>query len=128
MKAGRLFIIWISLVVIALVSMAALVYVVDPYFHYHRPLTDRFWYTIDNQRAQNDGISRHFEYDAMITGTSMIENFKTTEMDEIYGTESIKLPYPGGSYKEINDNIRTALKHNPHLKLVIRGLDEGMVI
>lgn len=101
---------------------------VDPFFHYHKPNTDRYYYYLDNPRSQNDGIIKHFEYDAIIIGTSMTENFKTTEMDALFGTHSIKVPYPGASYKEINDNLVNALEHNPNLRVIVRGLDMNKFI
>lgn len=101
------------------------VIIVDPFFHYHKPYTDKYYYILNNQRSQNDGISKHFDYDGLITGTSMVENFKTSEMDALFGTNSIKAPYSGGTYKEINDNLKNALLNNPDLKMIIRGLDMG---
>lgn len=53
----------------------------------------------------------------------MTENFKTSEFDKIFGVKSVKLPYAGGSYKEINDHIAIALKNNDQLKTIIRCLD-----
>lgn len=95
---------------------------IDPFFHYHAPLSG-IYYTLGDQRSQNDGITKHFAYNAVITGTSMTENFKTSELDELFGTESIKVPYPGGTYKEINDNLEVAFETHDDIKLVIRGLD-----
>lgn len=112
--------------VIVLSVMGHFVYRIDPYFHYHKPNIDSYFYKLNNERSQNDGIMKHFDYDAVITGTSMTENFKTSELDEIFGVNSIKVSYSGGSYKEINDNLIIAFQYNPDLKLVIRGLDMDM--
>lgn len=117
---------WLVIVAIALISIGSFVYRVDPYFHYHKPCTDNYYYALNNQRSQNDGISKHFDYNALITGTSMTENFKTSELDEMFGVNSIKVSYSGGSYKEINDNLINALKYNDNLRLIVRGLDTGM--
>ena len=100
---------------------------VDPYFHYHAPLSG-LYYELNNERSQNDGIIRHFDYDAMIIGTSMAENFKTSEMDELFGTNSIKVPFAGGTYKELNDNIAKAIEYNPNLKMVVRPLDYAYLL
>ena len=107
---------------VLLVIMASVIIVVDPYFHYHKPL-DGLYYELNNERSQNDGIIQHFDYDAMIIGTSMAENFKTSEADEIFDANFIKTTFAGGSYKELNDNIAKAIEYNPDLKLVIRPLD-----
>lgn len=99
---------------------------VDPFFHYHKPDTERYYYALNNERSQNDGISKRFDYNMLITGTSMIQNFKTTEANEIWAEEcanAIKVPYAGASYKEINDNLVRALENNTNLRIIIRGLD-----
>lgn len=114
---------WFLLVVIALGEIGNWVYKVDPYFHYHKPEVSTYFYSLDNQRSQNNGISKHFEYDAIITGTSMTENFKTSEVNKIFNVNSVKVPYSGASYQEINSNLSVALKHNPNLKMIIRCLD-----
>lgn len=125
MKAKQWILYWIISVLSILLIIGVTVYKVDPYFHYHKPDIEKYFYVLNNQRSQNDGITKHFDYDALITGTSMTENFKTSEMDELFGVHSIKVPYSGGSYKEINDNLKKALEYNPNLKLVVRGLDMG---
>lgn len=114
---------WLVFIIGFLVAIGVFVYRIDPYMHYHKPNTERYYYTLNNERSQNDGITKHFEYNALITGTSMTENFKTSEFDEIFGVNSIKVTYSGGSYKEINDNLIIALKKNPELKTIVRCLD-----
>ena len=128
MKARRWLAGWLALVLMALCVIGFWVYKIDPYFHYHKPKTESYYYLLDNQRSQNDGISKHFDYDALITGTSMTANFKTSEMDEIFGVNSIKVSYSSGSYKEINDNLIVALDNNPNLQTIVRGLDYGMLL
>lgn len=125
MKSRYWIIGWLVIVTIFLSIIGRCVYKVDPYFHFHKPDTEKYYYTLDNQRSQNDGICKHFDYDALITGTSMTENFKTSEFDELFNVNSIKVPFSGGTYKEINDNLRRALESNKRLKLVVRCLDYG---
>lgn len=95
---------------------------VDPFFHYHAP-QDRLQYPINNQRYQNNGIVRHFSYDALITGTSMTENFKTSECDALFDVNTVKVSFSGATFTEVNENLRRALDSNPDIKLVIYGLD-----
>ena len=117
---------WLIIVCIGLGVIGGYMYKIDPYMHFHKPDTERYFYSLDNQRSQNDGITKHFNYDALITGTSMTENFKTSEMNTIFDCNSIKVSYSGGSYKEMNDNLKIAVNNNPNLKTVVRGLDIGM--
>ena len=119
----RGWIIWIlGIFVTMLVMMAVLTYIIDPYFHYHAPFSG-IKYRLYEQRYINDGIGRHFEYDAIITGNSLSENFKTSEFDELFGTNSIKLPYSGAGYKEIWENLERALERNGNVKKVLVALD-----
>ena len=101
---------------------ATITYIYDPFFHYHKPYS---WvsYNLNYQRYQNDGILKHFDYDAIIIGSSMIENSKSSELDEIFNVHSVKIPLSGASNKEINNHIETAIKYNDNIKLIIRGLD-----
>lgn len=123
-SASKIWIImYIVFVFIAFGIIGSWVIHIDPFFHFHKPLVDGYSYTLNNERSQNDGISKHFDYDALITGTSMTQNFKTSEMDEIFGTHSIKVPYSGGTFKEINDNVVNAIEHNENLRYVVRSLD-----
>ena len=125
MRSDKWLIGWFSTVFVLTALIIGFVYYVDPFFHYHAPHTDRYHYELDNQRYVNDGITRNFEYNALITGTSMTENFKTSEFDEIFGVKSVKIPYSGAAYKEVNEGIERAIKYNPDLKTVIRGIDMG---
>lgn len=105
-----------------LVILGACTAVIDPFFHYHKPLSF-LSYPLGNQRYQNDGILRHFDYDAIIIGTSMTENFKASEFDRLWNASSVKVPFNGGHYKELDRAVRQGLKHNPKVKYVLRCLD-----
>lgn len=106
----------------ALAVTVGLVVWIDPFFHYHGP-ADGFYYELDNQRSQNDGILRHFDYDAIITGNSVTENFRTSEAEELFGLDFVKTCFSGATFREINDRLTTALDRHPDTKLVIRCLD-----
>lgn len=115
----------ISLLILTLVSLVAfgaLTALIDPFFHYHAPLAE-LQYPIDDQRYQNDGIVRHFSYDAIITGTSLTENFKASQFDELFGVHSVKVCFSGGTYHELCSNLRRAFEANPNIQTVLFGLD-----
>lgn len=100
---------------------------IDPLFHYHAPL-ENYQYPITNERYQNDGITCHFQYDGIITGTSMTENFKTSEAEALFGGHFIKVPYAGSYYKESSDNLQRAYASGHDLRYVIRSLDSPYLI
>ena len=113
----------LTITLLLLLSIALLTGAIDPFFHYHPPL-DSLQYPLNNQRYQNDGIVNHFSYDALITGTSLAENFKTSEFDSLFGVNSIKVTFSGGTYSEITANLQRALEANPNIRYVIYALDE----
>ena len=46
---------WLIIVITALSILGNWVYKIDPYFHYHKPELDKYFYRLDNERSQNDG-------------------------------------------------------------------------
>ena len=118
---------WLILTVSAafflLLIPAVFIIVVDPVFHYHAPIKG-LSYPLFNDRYQNDGIARHFTYEGIITGTSMTQNFKTSEAEKLFDASFVKLCFPGGHFKEINDNLKRAYTSGNEIKYVIRCLDE----
>lgn len=123
MRTGKKWVIsFVGVFLLILITVGSFMVVVDPYFHYHKPL-EGIGYSLENERYQNNGIVRQFEYNAIITGSSMTECFKTSELDALFGVTSIKVPYSGGSYKEVNDNLVVATESNSNIKMVVRCLD-----
>ena len=113
-----------GIVLITLVLIGILTIVVDPYFHYHKPLeTLEYPLNSERQRYINDGIIRNFEYDAIIIGSSMTENFKTSQLDELFGVNSVKACYMGTTYYEIANNIQNAIDNHEEIKMVLTSLD-----
>lgn len=108
--------------VAVLALAAAVMIIVDPYFHYHKPFSF-LSYRLYEERYVNDGISRNFDFNAIITGTSMAQNFKSSEMDTLFGTNSVKETFSGAGYQELAENLERALKRNPELKTVLWVVD-----
>lgn len=112
---------------VCLTMFALIIIVTDPYFHFHAPIKGTS-YRLYEERYINDGIARHFEYDAIITGTSMTQNFKTSEFDELFDCNSVKLPFAGGGYQEISQSLQRAFSYNEHIEKVLWGLDGTLLI
>ncbi|MCR5256297.1 MAG: hypothetical protein K6D96_10285 [Acetatifactor sp.] len=100
--------------------------VVDPFFHYHAPLKN-MPYLLKDERYQNDGIVKHFEYEAIISGSSETENFKASEFEELFGVNTVKTCFAGGNFNEVNRLVETALAKNRELKVVFRSLDLNQI-
>ena len=127
MKAKHWLAGFLALALVLFAGAGAVTAAVDPFFHYHAPNTDRYFYPIDNERSQNDGIAKHFEYDAVIAGSSLAANFRTSELDALFGTHAVKLPAPGASFYEVNTTLETAFESQPDLRLVVRSIDQHLL-
>lgn len=126
-KDGAVYKTWtaVTLAATAVILVAAGAYVayIDPCFHYHAPL-EKYFYPLFDERYQSNGIERFFDYDAVITGTSMVENFKTSEMDALFDCNAIKIPFGAAWMPEIKDNLTTVYESGHDVKYVILSLDE----
>lgn len=112
-KQNKSYSVWIIVTVldliVLLVTFSLLTIIIDPFMHYHAPL-DGYGYPLNNEwyqdklmayqhnkeRYQNDGIIKNYQYNSIITGTSMVENFKTSEADKLFEVDFIKVPFSGG--------------------------------
>lgn len=129
LKAYKVWIIsTLSLMIITFISFAAITIYIDPVFHYHAPLKD-YEYPLTDWLYQNDGIIRNFKYDSIITGSSMTANFMKSDADRLFNANFIKVPFFGGLYGEINDNLQIAFNQkDKKIKYIIRGLDYSCLV
>ena len=112
--------VFIGIIIFMLINIC-IVYITDPYFHYHKPF-DGYPYFWVQERYQNNGITRNFEYDAIITGTSMTQNFKVSQLNALFNVNGIKVCFSGGALNEIGNNLRLGLEtHN--VSMVVLSLD-----
>lgn len=102
--------------------------VLDPFFHFHKAL-DGVEYPLEDgmERYLNDGIIKTYDYDAAIVGTSMMQNFKASQFDELFGTKSIKVTYTAETYYVIDQEVRKVLETNPETKCIFRCLDYNKI-
>lgn len=117
----------VLLTVLVLLICGGTTAIVDPFFHYHGPLKS-LQYPMDAPRYQNDGILKNFSYDAVITGSSMTENFRTSELDALFDVNSVKVPLSAGSMREVSDQLQRAIVANPDIKMILRSLDLYMLL
>ena len=77
------------IVLIILAIIAGVVFVFDPFYHYHRP-----WLglkaVLNDKEYQCIGTLRNFDYDSLLVGSSVMENNDNSWYDEAYGIKSIK--------------------------------------
>jgi hypothetical protein len=127
MTGKRFFLTTVIMLALTLLVLGTAVFVVDPFFHYRAP-DKKLFYTLYDQRSQNDGITRNFDYDSIITGTSMAENFRASYFDELFGTDSVKVCFSGATYKELNDNLKVSYESGHDVRYVLRSLDYSLLV
>lgn len=105
-----------------LVLYTALVWFVDPHMYYHRAIGLKQVY--DNSQAMIPGIMRHCEYDAVMFGSSMTQNFNIAEINSAFGVKCIKATSAGLSGDTFEQYFKFAGKCNPDgLKRCFIGVD-----
>lgn len=88
--------------------LSTMVIVVDPFYHFHAP-SDKDNIYIYNEMYQSPGMARNFEYDSIMLGTSMTENFRPS-MFKDYGENALVVSYAGGRSKDIAKLVDQAFK------------------
>ncbi|MBP3655819.1 MAG: hypothetical protein J6K32_03900 [Clostridia bacterium] len=87
----------LGLLLFLLISIVCSVVIIDPFEIYHEALF--YIPPIDNgtQNYSNAGIAKSYDYDSVVIGSSMTENFSTKLLDAQLGGSFVKLPINGGS-------------------------------
>ena len=99
----------ILILIAPVLLIAGIIIFIDPYFHFHKPVKG-ISYILENERHQNDGILRNFDYDTILTGTSLDQNEKTSEVEQLFGGKAVKVPFAGGYFPELSFTLDNALK------------------
>lgn len=101
---------------------------VDPFFHYHKPLNKYNYITAFRYYYTNDGIIRNYDYEGVIAGTSMADNFKTSEAEELFGVgKFIKISMDGTGFVERTQQLERVYHRGKTPKYVIRTLDDAAI-
>lgn len=99
MRLKEFFIKIMIAVVIALVPLASVNFIIDPFQFYREHRFTRQVYFTD-QRYQNPGLARSHDYSLAIIGTSMTDNFIPSYVEKTLGKKTIKLSMMGASAHE----------------------------
>ena len=104
-----------------IVFFIAIIVIIDPFYHYHAPI-EPLKLIAEKQAYQNVGIAKHIEYDSFITGSSMTENFKVTQFNELYNCNTIKLSFSGARAENYRILFEAAFNEK-EIKNVFMGFD-----
>ncbi len=117
---------FISLTLAALIGIGSIIYAFDP-FNVYRADKDMRKIIYQSPYYQNVGIAKYTEYDTLITGTSMTQNFRAWWFDEKFGCKAIRLSFDGGIISDFKSLLDAAVTNNKQLKTVYFGLDNYLI-
>lgn len=114
----------LAVTALLLAACAAVVYLVDPFFHYHTPDPEgEVWF---DQRAQGAGLLRSQAYETILLGSSLAANYRPFWFDVFYETSTVKITFPNGGFGEFGQALDYAMSRQ-NVKRVIFGLDPNLL-
>ncbi len=82
---------------------------VDPFEHYRKPSRFPARYYNAWQRYENPGIAKHYDYDRIVTGSSLMENLLPADVDRALGGHTINLSESAQTAFDAGQLLRVAL-------------------
>ena len=120
---------WILIicVVCTLAGFAFIEYTLDPLIHYGKEsgILTSYEYT---EMYSNPGIAKHYDYDAVMVGTSMVEHTDIDVCDSLWNCKMVRLPYSGGTTFNMKTILDVCFNNNKQIKTVYWELDEFQLL
>jgi len=115
-----------TLILLGLGSIVALVAIIDPFQIYHEATA--FIPPIDNghQIYANAGVAKSYDYDSVIIGSSMTENYVPSHLESLWGGRFVKLCVNAGTPFNHRQMMEMAFDGR-ELKTVFYGIDIEML-
>ncbi len=114
----------VSMAAVLLLPMAA-VFIFDPFFHYHRPIKP-LKAVLTQAEYQVIGTLKTFDYDSLIAGSSMAENYNNRWFDEKFKVKTVKAVKPGANTSDLVYLLNRAYQYR-EIKNIFYTLDIAAV-
>ncbi|MCR5101770.1 MAG: SGNH/GDSL hydrolase family protein [Butyrivibrio sp.] len=105
-----------------LILIAVIVIVCDPFYHYHKP-----WgflkAVLNDKEYQVIGTLRHFDYDTLLVGSSVMENNDNDWYDEAFDCKSIKAIRSYGATADLCYLLDEAYNSENEIKYIFYNID-----
>ena len=121
-------IILLSTTIFLLIFISIFMLIVDPFYIYHQPYTNIIDVAMEEEAYQNIGAVKNFTYDTIITGSSMTENFVSSDFDETFQCKTLKVPFSGAMMQNYDILLANAFQSNNNIKNIFIGLDTNMLM
>jgi len=114
---------FIILLLALFVLCSAVVVVFDPFFHYHKPVLG-LKAVLSDKEYQCIGSLSNLEYNSVVVGSSVCENYNNTWFDEAFDAKTIKAVRSYGGTADLNYLLQAAFE-NHDIKNVFYNIDPG---
>ncbi len=104
-----------------LVLLAAEVFVFDPFMHYHAPWFG-YGFVSWKETYLNPGLAQHENYNAVIVGGSYVQNTRVSQVNALFGVDSVKFTDAGGTPANMDRLLEVALDSGRAVRLAIVAL------
>jgi hypothetical protein len=108
-RAGRYAQVLVLTLAVMAGAIAALNFVVDPFQQYRKPAWYEARFYRPLQRYVNPGMAKHYDFDTVITGSSMMENYRNAEAGKILNGKVINLAIGAMTAYELRHLLTTVL-------------------
>jgi len=126
MEASRFIKFFLLIVVLLLVLSMVYTFCVDPLLHYHKPWFGLRPIIFNDGYYFAGGVAKNFDYDNLIIGSSMSQNFRSSWFEKEFEGITAKATIPGMRPKNIYDLLNICLK-KPNTKNVIINFDMAFI-
>lgn len=90
---------FLAIIFLPPIGMIILLYLYDPLQFWHKPYFRETTFSQD-MRVQNKGIIKHYDFDAFIVGSSMVEHVPIKQLNELLGGKWVNIMMYGSSFDE----------------------------
>ena len=109
----------LALTTVSLAAVALLNWTVDPFQQYRLAPADQARFPRALQRYINPGLAKNADYDFVITGSSLMENYDLPEVNRLCGAKSINLSISAMAGFEQRRILDVALRHRAPRRVVM---------
>lgn len=90
----------IKTILITLLLPVIIVIIFDPFYHYHKPIKP-LKEILTQAEYQVIGTLKNFDYDSVIAGSSMAQNYNNKWFDEKFNVKTVKAVKPGANTSDL---------------------------
>ena len=123
MNSKKWVITFLSLTLVTIIVFGATTYYFDPLLQYGKE-PGRLIYREYSEMYCNPGIAKNYDYDAVLVGSSVVENTDVSEIDRLFDCRTIKVPYSGATAYNHKKILDVCFRYNKSIKKIFYSLDE----